>query len=165
MTRIVHIAGRKQVATGASPRVFGDDRPTPVGICVRDDVHVADIAFAQAARRVTRGPSAQPVLNVGRGECAPVAEMTDIIPDVTGLLPVTGARRLGDSARMIGSAGGIGKELDRSARHGVRAVIESAWAGWWPPAPQACPDVTHRRPADPVTKRHGERPRYSAEQE
>ncbi|WP_327367405.1 UDP-glucose 4-epimerase GalE [Streptomyces sp. NBC_01217] len=125
----------ERIMADESPRIFGDDYSTPDGTCVRDYVHVADIASAHAAaaHRLTRDPSAELVLNIGRGEGASVAEMIDIILDVTGrtgLPAVTEARRPGDPARVVASVDGIGKELDWSARHGIRTMIESAWAGW-----------------------------------
>ncbi|MFJ9144223.1 UDP-glucose 4-epimerase GalE [Streptomyces griseus] len=118
-----------------APRIFGDDYPTSDGTCVRDYVHVEDIASAHvaAARRLARDPSAELVLNIGRGEGASVAEMVDIILDVTGrtgLPPVAGARRPGDPARVVASVDAIAAELDWSARYGIRTMVESAWAGW-----------------------------------
>ncbi|MFE3514225.1 UDP-glucose 4-epimerase GalE [Streptomyces sp. NPDC059166] len=118
-----------------APRVFGDDYPTPDGTCVRDYIHVEDIASAhvEAARRLERDPAARLVLNVGTGKGASVTEMIDVILDVTGrtgLAPVTEARRPGDPARVVASADAIRRELDWSARHDVRAMVESAWAGW-----------------------------------
>ncbi|MFJ9622048.1 UDP-glucose 4-epimerase GalE [Streptomyces sp. NPDC101181] len=118
-----------------SPRIFGDDYPTPDGTCVRDYVHVEDVASAHvaAARRLAQDPGAELVLNIGRGEGASVAEMVGVILDVTGrtgLPPVTAARRAGDPARVVASVDAIVKELDWSARHDVRAMVESAWAGW-----------------------------------
>ncbi|MEU8101948.1 UDP-glucose 4-epimerase GalE [Streptomyces rubiginosohelvolus] len=118
-----------------APRIFGDDYPTPDGTCVRDYVHVEDIASAHvaAARRLARDPSAELVLNIGRGEGASVAEMVDLILDVagrTGLPPVSEARRPGDPARVVASVDAIAEELDWSARHGIRTMVESAWAGW-----------------------------------
>lgn len=94
-----------------------------------------DIASAHvaAARRLARDPSAELVLNIGRGEGASVAEMVDIILDVTGrtgLPPVAGARRPGDPARVVASVDAIAAELDWSARYGIRTMVESAWAGW-----------------------------------
>ncbi|MEI7031516.1 UDP-glucose 4-epimerase GalE [Streptomyces pratensis] len=118
-----------------APRIFGTDYPTPDGTCVRDYVHVEDIASAHAAaaRRLTRDPAAELVLNIGRGEGSSVAEMVDAILDVTGrtgLAPAAEARRAGDPARVVASVDAIRRELGWSARHGVRAMIESAWAGW-----------------------------------
>ncbi|MGW3303315.1 UDP-glucose 4-epimerase GalE [Streptomyces rubiginosohelvolus] len=118
-----------------APRIFGDDYATPDGTCVRDYVHVEDIASAHvaAARRLARDPSAELVLNIGRGEGASVAEMVDLILDVTGrtgLPPVSESRRPGDPARVVASVDAIAEELDWSARYGIRAMVESAWAGW-----------------------------------
>lgn len=128
-----------------APRVFGNDYPTPDGTCVRDYIHVEDIASAHAAaaRRLVRDPAARLVLNIGRGEGASVAEMIDIILDVTGrndLAPVVEGRRAGDPARVVASVDAIGKELDWAARHDIRTMIESAWAGW-------C--LRHGRPVSP----------------
>ncbi|MFG1806097.1 UDP-glucose 4-epimerase GalE [Streptomyces sp. NPDC049040] len=120
---------------GLPPLVFGDDYPTPDGTCIRDFVHVADIASAHvaAARRLTDDPSAHLVLNIGRGEGVSVAEMVRVIQEVsghtgTGLEVV--ARRPGDPARVVASAESISKELGWSAAHDIREMITSAWAGW-----------------------------------
>ncbi|MEU9359103.1 UDP-glucose 4-epimerase GalE [Streptomyces sp. NPDC048301] len=118
-----------------APRVFGDDYPTPDGTCVRDYIHVEDIASAhvEAARRLAADPAARLVLNVGTGKGVSVTEMIDVILDVTGhtgLAPVTEARRPGDPARVVASADAIRRELDWSARHDLRSMVESAWAGW-----------------------------------
>lgn len=125
----------ERLTAGEPPRVFGDDYPTPDGTCVRDYVHVEDISSAHvaAAHRLTEDPSAALVLNIGRGEGASVAEMVGIILGVTGhtgLPPVVDARRPGDPARVVAAVDAIGKELGWSARHDVRAMVESAWEGW-----------------------------------
>ncbi|NEE37817.1 UDP-glucose 4-epimerase GalE, partial [Streptomyces sp. SID7982] len=75
---------------------------------------------------------AELVLNIGRGEGASVAEMVDLILDVTGrtgLPPVSESRRPGDPARVVASVDAIAAELDWSARYGMRTMVESAWAG------------------------------------
>lgn len=62
-----------------------------------------------------------------------MAEMVGIILGVTGhtgLPPVVDARRPGDPARVVAAVDAIGKELGWSARHDVRAMVESAWEGW-----------------------------------
>jgi UDP-glucose 4-epimerase len=118
-----------------SPWIFGDDYPTPDGTCIRDYIHVEDIAAAHvaAARRLAADPEARLVLNIGRGEGVSVAEMVGIIQDVTGrtdLQPRVRERRPGDPARVVASADLIHDELGWSARRGVREMVESAWAGW-----------------------------------
>ncbi|MFI6639732.1 UDP-glucose 4-epimerase GalE [Streptomyces sp. NPDC050504] len=116
-------------------RIFGDDYPTPDGTCVRDYVHVEDIASAHvaAADRLAADPGAALTLNIGRGEGVSVSEMIGIIHEVTGrgdLEPEVTARRPGDPASVVASAALIARELSWTARHDVRAMVESAWAGW-----------------------------------
>ncbi|MBK3626809.1 UDP-glucose 4-epimerase GalE [Streptomyces asoensis] len=118
-----------------APRIFGDDYATPDGTCVRDYIHVEDIAAAHvaAARRLAADPGARLVLNIGRGEGVSVAEMIGVIQDVTGradVEPLVSGRRAGDPARVVASADLIREELGWSARRGVREMVESAWAGW-----------------------------------
>lgn len=124
-----------RLSRGLAPLVFGDDYPTPDGTCIRDFVHVEDIASAHvaAARRLSEDPQAQLVLNIGRGEGVSVAEMVGIIQEVsghTGSAPDVVARRPGDPARVVASAESISKELGWSAAHDIREMISSAWAGW-----------------------------------
>ncbi|PZT75044.1 MULTISPECIES: UDP-glucose 4-epimerase GalE [unclassified Streptomyces] len=126
----------ERLEAGGSPRVFGDDYATPDGTCVRDYIHVEDIASAHlaAARRLeTAEPGTDLTLNIGRGEGSSVREMVDRILKVTGnedtAVEVTD-RRPGDPARVVASADRIRAELDWSARYGVDEMIESAWQGW-----------------------------------
>ncbi|MEU1077509.1 MULTISPECIES: UDP-glucose 4-epimerase GalE [unclassified Streptomyces] len=125
----------ERLTEGKAPLIFGNDYPTPDGTCVRDYIHVEDIAGAHlaAARRLAADPEAALILNIGRGEGASVAEMVDIIRDVTGITepaPEVAPRRPGDPARVVASAELITKELDWTARHDIRAMITSAWEGW-----------------------------------
>jgi UDP-glucose 4-epimerase len=125
----------ERLTAGERPLVFGDDYPTPDGTCIRDYIHVEDIASAHvaAARRLVADPDASLVLNIGRGEGVSVTEMVGIIQDVTGrtdIEPLVSDRRPGDPARVVASADRIAEELGWSARYGVREMVESAWAGW-----------------------------------
>ncbi|QGV80654.1 UDP-glucose 4-epimerase GalE [Streptomyces ficellus] len=125
----------ERLTAGEQPLVFGDDYPTPDGTCIRDYIHVEDIASAHvaAARRLAADPTASLVLNIGRGEGVSVTEMVGLIQDVTGrtdIKPHVTDRRPGDPARVVASADRIREELGWSARHGVREMVESAWAGW-----------------------------------
>jgi len=118
-----------------APRIFGDDYPTPDGTCVRDYIHVADLAEAHlaAARRLAGDDRAGDLtLNIGRGEGVSVREMVTVIGEVTGdrrPAQVEG-RRPGDAPRAVASAERAAEALDWRARRGVREMIESAWAGW-----------------------------------
>jgi UDP-glucose 4-epimerase len=125
----------QRLAEGLPPLIFGDDYPTPDGTCVRDYIHVEDIASAHvaAARRLGADPAAELVLNIGRGEGVSVAEMVRIIGEVsghTGLAPEVAPRRPGDPARVVASAESIGRELGWTARYDVQQMVASAWKGW-----------------------------------
>lgn len=124
-----------RLTRGQAPLIFGADYPTPDGTCIRDYVHVEDIASAHvaAARRLAEDRDAHLVLNIGRGEGVSVAEMVAIIQEVsghTGIAAEVVARRPGDPARVVASAEAISKELGWSASHDVRGMVASAWAGW-----------------------------------
>jgi UDP-glucose 4-epimerase len=126
----------ERLEKGEAPRVFGDDYATPDGTCVRDYIHVQDIASAHlaAARRLADAPEGTSLtLNVGRGEGSSVREMVDRILKVTGrqdVAPQTTERRPGDPARVVASADRAREELGWTARHDLDDMIESAWQGW-----------------------------------
>jgi UDP-glucose 4-epimerase len=123
-----------------APQIFGDDYPTPDGTCIRDYIHVADIATAHvaAARHLERGGESLR-LNIGRGQGSSVREVIEMIRDVTGLdvAPEVVARRPGDPPRTVASADAIRDRLGWSARYDLRQMVESAWAGWLLRHPQA----------------------------
>ncbi|MCX2179821.1 UDP-glucose 4-epimerase GalE [Streptomyces sp. SKN60] len=126
----------QRLDAGAAPLIFGDDYPTPDGTCVRDYIHVADLADAHlaAARRLAeragKGEYTDLTLNIGRGEGVSVREMIDLVREVTGrdIAPEVVARRPGDPAKVVASAERISTELGWTARHDVRSMIASAWA-------------------------------------
>ncbi|MFM9584463.1 UDP-galactose 4-epimerase [Streptomyces sp. cf124] len=124
----------EKLSEGAPPRIFGADYPTPDGTCVRDYIHVVDLAEAHVAtaRRLREAPGTGLTLNIGRGEGVSVREMIDRINALTGhdLPPVVVDRRPGDPARVVASADRIAAELGWKARYGVEDMISSAWAGW-----------------------------------
>ena len=125
----------ERITAGRPPLVFGDDYPTPDGTCIRDYIHVSDVATAHVAavRRLEDDPEGTDlVLNIGRGEGVSVREMLDAIGTVTGL-DTTGevvSRRPGDPARVVASAERITRELDWSAEFDLKAMVASAWSGW-----------------------------------
>jgi UDP-glucose 4-epimerase len=118
-----------------APLIFGADYPTPDGTCIRDFIHVEDIASAHlaAARRLDRGATGDLTVNIGRGEGVSVREMVARISALTGhegVEPKVMERRPGDPARVVASARRIADELGWSARFDVDEMITSAWAGW-----------------------------------
>ncbi|MGW1161310.1 UDP-glucose 4-epimerase GalE [Streptomyces sp. NPDC002513] len=130
-----------RLTRGEAPRIFGDDYPTPDGTCVRDYIHVADLADAHlaAARRLAKGAAGDLTVNIGRGEGVSVRELVTLIGEVTGdtTVPVVDARRPGDAPRAVASAALAERELGWRARRGVREMVESAWRGWLLHHPEA----------------------------
>ena len=123
-----------QAASGQIPEVtvYGDDYPTPDGTCVRDYIHVVDLAQAHilALHALAKGhPSS--IYNLGcGGEGYSVKQVIDCARRVTGReIPVRmGARRAGDPAVLIASSKRIMSELGwRPQQQQLDAIIESAW--------------------------------------
>ncbi|MFE9128979.1 UDP-glucose 4-epimerase GalE [Streptomyces sp. NPDC007148] len=124
----------EKLTQSAPPRIFGDDYPTSDGTCVRDYIHVVDLAEAHvaAARALRTSPGADLTLNIGRGEGVSVREMVDRINAITGYgtPPTVTPRRPGDPARVVASADRIARKLGWTAKHDVEDMITSAWEGW-----------------------------------
>ncbi|MBW5481371.1 UDP-glucose 4-epimerase GalE [Streptomyces bambusae] len=123
---------------GEGARIFGDDYPTPDGTCIRDYIHVEDLADAHvvAARKLAEwaraGDYRDLTVNIGRGEGVSVREMARLMNELTGhtVEPVVVPRRPGDPAKVVASADRIAAELGWKARHDVSEMITSAWEGW-----------------------------------
>ncbi|NQX14883.1 UDP-glucose 4-epimerase GalE [Rathayibacter sp. VKM Ac-2857] len=116
---------------GRTPRINGDDYPTPDGTCVRDYIHVADLALAHvaAARRLAGGEPIDPVYNLGSGSGASVGEIMTAIADSTGIAftPEVAPRRPGDPPRIVASGETAARDLGWEMRHTVAEMVESAW--------------------------------------
>lgn len=125
-------------AAGRRPplQVFGDDYPTPDGTCIRDYVHVSDLADAHvlALRRLLDGGgSGMEAYNLGNELGTSVAEVVKLGEKVTGrpVPRVVVPRRPGDPARLVASTGRIRSELGwRPARSEPEAIVATAW-GWY----------------------------------
>ncbi|MGW7065332.1 UDP-glucose 4-epimerase GalE [Streptomyces sp. NPDC054855] len=124
-----------------SPRIFGADHPTPDGTCVRDYIHVADLADAHlaAARRVEAHPEGDLTVNIGRGEGVSVRELVTLIGEISGDTrpALVEPRREGDAPRAVADARLAAEKLGWKARRTVREMVESAWAGWCLHHPEA----------------------------
>jgi UDP-glucose 4-epimerase len=123
----------RSLSNGDAPLIFGDDYPTPDGTCIRDYVHVADIADAHVAgmRHLQQG-GASATYNIGRGVGSSVREVLDAVAQVSGLrkAPLVVDRRPGDPARVVASVDRIRADLGWSARHDLDEIVSSAWAAW-----------------------------------
>jgi len=117
---------------GRTPRIHGDDYPTPDGTCVRDYVHVADVAAAHvaAARALDEGRPLEPVYNLGSGDGTSVREIMNAAARVTGIAfePEIGPRRPGDAARIVASGALAARDLGWRNAHSVEEMVASAWA-------------------------------------
>ncbi|MCP2031699.1 UDP-glucose 4-epimerase [Okibacterium sp. HSC-33S16] len=117
---------------GRTPRINGNDYPTPDGTCVRDYIHVADLARSHvaAARRLDAGESIEPVYNLGSGDGVSVGEIMTAMRDVTGIEfePEVAPRRAGDPARIVASGELAARDLDWTMRHTLTEMVSSAWS-------------------------------------
>ena len=123
-----------QVLLGRRPHVdvYGDDYPTPDGTCIRDYVHVEDLARAhELALRACPSPGVDlgRTFNIGTGQGHSVLEVIRAVERVTGLeVPRrTAPRRAGDAARLVASSEKLHHELGWKARHDLDAIVTSAW--------------------------------------
>jgi UDP-glucose 4-epimerase len=116
---------------GRTPRINGDDYPTPDGTCVRDYIHVTDLAAAHvvAAKRLDAGEPIEQVYNLGSGDGVSVGEIMRAVAAVTGIdfTPEIAPRRLGDPARIVASGELAARDLDWRMRHSLTQMVESAW--------------------------------------
>ena len=121
------------LTSGRRPQVFGNDYDTRDGSCVRDYVHVDDIARAhQLAADLAPAAGVTRTYNIGCGRGTSVLEMLDVVGEVTGLdttYDVT-PRRPGDPPSVIASVDRIRDELGFTSRHDLHAMVSSAWDSW-----------------------------------
>ncbi|GAA3798819.1 UDP-glucose 4-epimerase GalE [Cellulomonas soli] len=116
---------------GRTPRINGTDYATPDGTCVRDYVHVADLATSHvaAARALTEGTELERVYNLGSGDGVSVREIMTAMARATGIdfEPELAARRPGDPARIVASGELAARDLDWVMRHTLDDMVTSAW--------------------------------------
>jgi UDP-glucose 4-epimerase len=124
----------KALTDGRTPVVRGVDYPTPDGSCVRDYVHVQDVADAHvaAARALADGRPLEPVYNLGSGEGVSVLQIMAAMARGTGRVfePEIGPRRPGDPARIVASGALAARDLGWATRRDLDTCVRSAWAAW-----------------------------------
>ncbi|GLF99391.1 UDP-glucose 4-epimerase GalE [Streptomyces yaizuensis] len=114
----------------ASVAVYGDDYPTPDGTCVRDYIHVADLAEAHLLALDAARPGEHLICNLGNGSGFSVREVIDTVRRVTGRpVPETAApRRAGDPAVLVASAAVARDRLGWAPRRpALAAIVSDAW--------------------------------------
>jgi UDP-glucose 4-epimerase len=119
------------LAAGGTPKINGDDYPTPDGTCVRDYLHVADLADSHlaAARALEAGRPLEPVYNLGSGDGVSVRQIMTAIAEVTGVdfEPEVAPRRSGDPARIVASGELAARDLGWRMTHSLADMVASAW--------------------------------------
>jgi UDP-glucose 4-epimerase len=116
-------------AAGRRVQIFGGDYHTPDGTCVRDYIHVTDLADAHLRALAACQPGGHRIYNLGNGSGFSVREVIDVCAEVTGTeigADVT-ARRPGDPAVLVASSYRIQAELGWRAARDLRAIAADAW--------------------------------------
>jgi len=128
----------RALTAGGQPKVFGDDYDTADGTCVRDYVHILDLAEAHITTLdyLSRDDADRPheIFNVGTGQGASVTDVLRAIAASTGYdvdAPVIG-RRPGDPAMLVARAERIEDVLGWTATRSLREMVDSAWQAWEP---------------------------------
>jgi UDP-glucose 4-epimerase len=120
-----------QIKRGEPPIVFGADYPTPDGSCVRDYVHVADLAKAHlmAVDYLELPKQKYATFNVGTGQGASVLEVLAELKKASGIQfeEVLAERRLGDPPKLVADTERIEKVLGFKASFGLEEIVKSAW--------------------------------------
>ncbi len=121
----------RAVRTGKPVTLFGDDYPTPDGTCVRDYVHVDDLASAHiaAVNHLLNG-GASNVFNAGTGQGFSVKEVVTAVEKITGQsVPyIMGPRRDGDPAQLVADSSKLRQTLGWQPKFDtLESIIESAW--------------------------------------
>jgi UDP-glucose 4-epimerase len=122
------------IAAGKPPKVFGDDYNTPDGSCIRDYVHVLDLAKAHlsALDYLEKDDRRHDVFNVGTGKGSSVFEVLAEIRRVSGInfdIEVA-PKRAGDPPALTADVSRINREFGWQAEYGLTEIVESAWAAF-----------------------------------
>jgi UDP-glucose 4-epimerase len=111
-------------------RIFGTDYPTPDGTCIRDYIHVNDLAEAHAIalNRLAAGADSFAV-NLGTGQGCSVMEIVQTAEQVTGrkVRRATGPRRAGDPPALVADPSRAQELLQWKAKYSLRDIVATAW--------------------------------------
>jgi UDP-glucose-4-epimerase GalE len=129
-THLIPLALRAAAGTGPELQVFGTDYPTPDGTCIRDYIHVNDLATAhvKALERLAGGSESFAV-NLGTGTGCSVQQVISAIEQATGkkVQRKMGPRRAGDPPELVADPRKAEKFLQWKAERGLREVVQTAW--------------------------------------
>jgi len=129
-THLIPLTLQAAAGTGPELQVFGSDYPTPDGTCIRDYIHVNDLASAhvKALEHLAAGKESF-AANVGTGHGYSVQEVISAVEEVTGkrVPRRTGPRRAGDPPSLVANPAKAQALLHWKATRGLRDVVETAW--------------------------------------
>jgi UDP-glucose 4-epimerase len=115
---------------GKNPEIYGSDYPTKDGSCIRDYIHISDLAKAHlVALEKVFTSRVDEVYNVGSGTGYSVTEMINQIAESIGkpITPTLSPRRPGDTAQLIASIAKIERDLGWKPERSLKEMIDSAW--------------------------------------
>ena len=116
--------------SGKNPEIYGSDYPTKDGSCIRDYIHISDLAKAHlVALEKVFSTKVDEVYNVGSGSGYSVTEMINQIAESIGkpITPTLSPRRPGDTAQLIASITKIERDLGWKPERSLKEMIDSAW--------------------------------------
>ena len=129
-THLIPLVLRVALGQRADVRIFGDDWPTEDGACVRDYIHVSDLADAHVLALETAVPGAHRIYNLGSGAGFSVRQVIDACRAVTGhpIPAVVAPRRAGDPATLVASSELAHAELGwKPERPSLTQIVGDAW--------------------------------------
>jgi UDP-glucose 4-epimerase len=128
-THLIPIVLQTLLGQRESVSVYGNDYPTPDGTCIRDYIHIDDLASAHLLAIEKTTPRTQEVFNVGTGSGQSVMEIIDACEAVTGKkVPWEAApRRPGDPPALVADPTKLRSRLGWEPRHTIRDTIATAW--------------------------------------
>jgi UDP-glucose-4-epimerase GalE len=129
-THLIPLALQAAAGSGPELQIFGSDYPTPDGTCIRDYIHVNDLAEAhvRALRHLVESSSSMAV-NLGTGRGYSVKEVVCMVEEVTGkTVPMSvGPRRPGDPPALVADPNCAEKLLRWKATRSLREIVSTAW--------------------------------------
>jgi UDP-glucose 4-epimerase len=129
-THLIPIALQVAAGTREALTIYGADYPTPDGTCIRDYIHVSDLAEAHLLALPAPAPGEHRIYNLGNGTGFSVQEVVDAVRGVTGhpVPVVVGERRAGDPAQLVASSDRIRADLGWAPEHtDLAGIVRDAW--------------------------------------
>ena len=123
----------RALTSGTNPKIFGGNYPTPDGTCIRDYIHVDDVAEAHAeVMQRMEAEDLAATYNIGTGAGTSVLEVMLAVKRVTGIDFEwdVGSPRPGDPAQVVADPTKIRADLGWQSRHYLASIIQSAWQAW-----------------------------------